>query len=120
MSKSKRVRYRNTETGEAGFREGDKIVLNRPNERVEMPYSDRTWMVDKDHRPLTDFQIAHVAFQADATLCAALNQKHINDGEWLNLRDAQRIAWIKEGPKKGVRAHLDRVITEALEPLGPK
>ena len=112
------LRYRNIEDGNAGYREGDDIVLDRPNERVIRPYNDRVWMLDKDFRPLNRSQMAKVAFEADAALCKALNQPRLNDGEWLNLPDKKRIAWLERGPQKGVRGALYAHIMQALAPLG--
>lgn len=116
--KETRVRYRNIEDGNAGYREGNVIVLDRPNERIEFPYHEQLWMVDKETHPLSKMQLAMVAYAADAALCRVLNQRHLNDGEWLNLGDKKRIAWVNKGPQKGTRGALYAYVMQALKPLG--
>lgn len=116
--KSKRVYYRHTQTGDLGYlaEDGEHIILDRPLERIERP-KDGNWELDKERRPLTKYQLAQIAFAADAQLCAALGQKNVNPGQWANLREQDRIKWIEHGPRKGIRRTLYAFVLEALKPL---
>lgn len=117
----KKIWYRHTHTGDLAYlnEDGTKLIKDRPLERIEVPFNEEEWALDKDRRPLTKHQVARIAFEADAAMCAALNQREVNPGIWQNLKDKERIKWTEKGPAKGIRKRLYDFIIEALKPLGP-
>lgn len=121
--KDKRVYYRNTTTGDRGYvvRRGghDVIRLDRPNEEIIRPLHPTTWKLDKEHRPLTQMQIAQVAFDADKRLCFFLGEHEEARKEWLDLKDKERIKWMRQGPPSNPRIrHVQwKAIMHTLQPI---
>ncbi len=114
--------YRSTTTGDLGFmitQEGQPfIMLDRPNERIIKPWRKHEWIVELEHRPMTEAQIAQVAFEADKKLCLLLGMHDKATREWMSLYEEQRIEWTTDGPKGNrYREHLYRSIMDVLAPL---
>lgn len=118
-----RVYYRNTMTGDRGYlvRRGgrDVIRLDRPNEEIIHTLSPAQWRVDKEHRPLTDMQLAQVAYAADERLCFFLGEHDPSRKDWIDLSDKERIRWMRKGapPDPRVRQVLWHKIMETLRPI---
>lgn len=115
----KRIYYRNTQTGDRGY------VIERGGKRIvkyDLPMMDRTepltskWQPDDEHRPLNRNQLAQIAYTADQKLCFFLGRRQNKD--WIDLRDAERIAFMNDGPAEGgSRMRLFLGIMAAIEEL---
>lgn len=120
--KRRKTWYRSTVTGDRGYlveEDGVQYIdLDRPMEQVRRRYDAKEWMVDKDDRPLNVSQMAQIPFAADSALCRVLGYHHKHKGEWANLSDQQRIAWIQDGPETGVRRELYEAVMGAISQLG--
>lgn len=105
MSTSEREWVRSVVTGDRGWieeRDGTLVVvLDRPSQDISRPYQEREWICDRDVRPLNLMALAQAAFAADAVLCKAVGA-YEKETNWLNLKDSQRIAWMRTGPQKSL------------------
>lgn len=121
---SKREWYRSTLNGDRGYRAKDEagldvIQLDRPNEIITRPYKPSEWKRDDDHRPLNRSHLGRIAFTADAALCYAMGKRDDHEGDWNNLSNKQRIAWMEDGPSsEGTRRQLYEAVMAVIEPLG--
>ena len=116
-----RIWYRNTKDGQLGYmvqRNGkDHIRLDRPGQEIVRPFRVDDWAPEQEQRKMAFMQLVHVAFEADRQLCKALGDFGRAGKEWLNLRDEERIAWMRHGPKSPrVRVELYRAILSTLKP----
>lgn len=110
--------YRHVLTGDRAYREErdgvDVIVMDRPNQEITRRFNEHDWITDHETRPLTPMAVAQAAFSADASICKAMGM-HQKEDNWLNLRDRQRIAWMKEGPQSSwVRRTLFEYVEEGI------
>ncbi len=115
-----RAFHRHSTTGDLGWlvrREGkDCIRLDRPAQEIVRPFRPDEWIVEREHRPLTKYQLAQVAFEADKKLCFFLGHHDLSRREWLALKDEPRIAFTNNGPGgKGPRQQLFNAIMSVLE-----
>lgn len=112
--------YRNLTTGDRGFREGDLIRLDRPNDpNPWMDFCEGKWELEKEHRELTQMQIASVAFAADQALQQVLGMGRGKD--WTSVTDRNRVTWKKNGPGEDsadIRQLLYLSVLEALDEDG--
>lgn len=115
-----RVWYEHRQTGDRGWmvrRDGkDWIRLDR-GPRVErlQPVNPAAWRQVNDYRPMTEHQLAQVAFEADRKLCFFLGQHERSRKEWESLSDKARIRYVKEGPGGDHRQVLYDAIMGATE-----
>lgn len=94
----------------------DMLRLDRPMEEILHPLTD-SWKPDRQAYPINSQQIAYVAYVADQALCKALG-KSPGKGEWLSLREKERIEWMDDGPADGsVRDDLYDAIMGTLKGL---
>jgi hypothetical protein len=107
---------RNAHTGDRGYmsEDGKEVILDRPNEEIRVPYKKQLWNPDKHEHPLTRSQKVQVAHAADKVLLRLLGLPNTGK-DWASLTDRQRIAWVKDGPSKGIRKELYGVIMELLD-----
>lgn len=117
---SERIYYRSAQTGDLGYivRRGgvDKIRLDRPMEEIVMPFNESSWTPEREFKPFTWHQVAHLAFESDKLLCRMLGLHKESRREWMNLSDKERIEFEQEGPApSGLRAELYRAVTGALK-----
>lgn len=128
--KDARVYYRRTcrdGSGERGWkvrRNGrDMIRLDLPErgnpmeeEAAIRPFNPAEWSIEKDFRPLTRLQVAHIAFEMDKRLCLYLGLHDAARKEWISLKDEQRIAWRDKGPRNPkIRAIMWKKVMKARE-----
>jgi len=112
-------RVRSVTDGQVGFlveTEGGGIgvKLDRANEDRVLPYREGQWRAD-EAAPLNHIQIARIAYDADRTFRICRGEYKVT--EWINLRDADRIAWSKlpkDVAKDPERLALYEAITGAL------
>lgn len=94
--------FRHVQDGQLGWkviRAGKTMIkLDRVAQPIEMNYRETDWIAETEHRPLTRWQIAKVAFEADKALCIALGDVAGSKRQWLDLRDEARQRWIEKGP----------------------
>ena len=117
-----RTYYRSTEHGQRGYLvktdDGkDMIRLDRPMEVILEKPGDH-WKLDTQVYPMSEVQIAQVAFVADRALCGALGKHKDSREEWLSLTDRARLKFMREGPCTGdVRDELHDAIVGTLRGL---
>lgn len=116
---NKRVYYRHLETGDRGYLvERDGL----PAIRWDRIADDTThqldrWKKEEDATPLfSEHNVAMIAFAADKEVCRALGQVDIANRKWIDLSEAQRRDWMKDGPKAklGPRREVFEAIKKAL------
>jgi hypothetical protein len=112
--------YRHITTGDLGWlvrREGkDCIRLDRPSQEITKVFREADWVPTTDYRPLTGYQLAQVAYEADKKLCFFLGKHDQARKDWLMLKDEERIAWRQKGPPRGGgRQELFKAIMATLE-----
>ena len=94
--------FRNRQTGELGYkviRDGiNKIRKDRPMEDLCTPFSDTQWKPEEERRPLTEHQLARIAFAADKEMCVFLGLHERSRQEWLSMSESAKFGWVKEGP----------------------
>lgn len=124
-SPAERTYYRSRKDGQRAYlvrRNGkDMLRLDRPMEeilhRIDIE-NHPEWELDVKIPPLSLHAIAAVAFAADRALCKATGvQLKAHQGEWLSMKEQDRIAWMNEGPKGGIREDLYDVIMGTLKAL---
>lgn len=121
--------FRHTTNGDRAYlvedTEGRQFMrLDRPvggysrTGAADMPYTESTqskWAEDRERRPVTEFQFARVAFEADKALCIARGDHEAGRRTWLGLKDHQRRLWKNRGPTTDpVRAELWQAIMGVL------
>jgi hypothetical protein len=112
-------------TGQAGWiveMKGKKYVHpDRPAGVNLLPYREGEWLDEDERRPLTRYQIASVAYEADKALCAALGLPGEHQGyrPWVSLTGDERQRWRDTGPEgpkaQGPRQHLWRTIMTGMQ-----
>lgn len=122
--------FRHTTSGDRAYlvedTEGRRFMrLDRPvggpgrTGAADMPYTESTmsrWAEDRERRPVTEFQFARVAFEADKALCIALGRHEASRRTWLGIKDHQRRLWKDRGPKDlPLRAELWHAIMKVLK-----
>lgn len=117
-----RVYYTHGQTGDRGWlvrREGkDCIKYDRSSEDIVRPFRPGEWKQVAEKRPMTRMQLAQVAFAADRQLCLYLGMPEKAKVKWMDLREQQRINWMRVGPRvNDIRITLFESIMEALAPL---
>lgn len=97
--------YRSNRTGDLGYvvmRDGrERIRLHRPMQEIVKPFDDGEWVEEREFRPFSGNQVDRLCFEADKLLCNMLGLHKEAKREWLNLRDPERIEWMKLGPGPG-------------------
>lgn len=116
---AERIWFRHRYDGQLGFlvqREGrDMIKLDRANEDICRPFNAIEWVPEHERRPMTEAQMAQIAFAADRQLCVFLGMHDKTKEQWLDLREEKRIAWMRQGPAHPeIRANVYRGIMDAL------
>lgn len=105
-------------TGDRGYlvwRDGElKVRLDRPQEVVLARTSE--WHDDDDVSMFTLHQVARIAYAADRQLLTSLGQHKDARQEWLDMKEATRIAWVEKGPssEKGVVHPLRPILWKAV------
>lgn len=116
-----RTFYRSSSDGQRGYmvRRGGKDVirLDRPMEEILRPFNESQWTPDEERRPMSIAQVAQVAWAADRKVCLYTGKPELARTDWLDMREAQRIAWIKEGPPGDIRQLLFKTIMATLQPF---
>lgn len=114
--------YRHSTTGDRGYRvrrEGkDAIRLDRPEQELIQPMHG--WIRDEYGTTFPAEQIARVAFAADRAVCGIVGEHSISRQLWQDLREQDRIKFIRNGPGNGVHSVRKLVfdaIIDALEPF---
>ena len=112
------AKVRSTNDGQLGTlvesETGDLMVrLDRPAERLEVPFNATRWMQAPDER-LSPMQLARVAYAADQALRLVRGSYGIPD--WVALKEAQRLPWLKGLPADAddLRRKLHRAIADVL------
>ena len=118
---SERKFYRSSVDGQRGYlvrREGKDIIrLDRPMEEILKPFNE-SWRADMQVYPVSEHQVARIAFIADRALCGVLGRHDLERDDWLSLHEKARIKWMKEGPNSGdVRDDLYDAIIGTLRPM---
>lgn len=118
-----RCYVRHAITGDRGYlvwRDGEQRVrLDRPQEVVLPRTSD--WHDDDDAAMFTLHQVARIAYAADRQLLSSVGQHKDARTEWLDMKEAARIAWVEKGPasEKGAVHPLRPILWKAvMEVLG--
>ncbi len=109
-------------TGDVGtvVAEGGSFYVEVGNER--WPYYRHEWLqIDKSSTIVAPHQRARVRYEVDRVLLAALGTRL---KEWENLRDDERIRWVRnagalacaanEGPRQLLRGKLLALVEETL------
>ena len=115
-----RTYYRSMSSGELGWmvrREGvDCIKLDRPAQEIVQRYDPAKWAPEAAHRPLTKYQLAQIAFEADKRLCFFTGRHDLARREWLSMKEEDRIRFTQLGPGLGPgRRELFKAVMAALE-----
>lgn len=88
-----------------------------PSAQEQISRMDKGWVLDREHRPFTHYQISKTAFEADKALCFAMGLHREARRQWENLRDEERAKWVNEGPRGGgLRAELWAAMMAVLKP----
>lgn len=99
---TKRKWFTHTRNGERGWlverNEKPFIKLDRPMRETLLPFKKGEWKPMGEYRPLTGWQVAQVAFEADKQLCFFLGKHQRAKLEWISLSDEERLKWVKNGP----------------------
>lgn len=132
---SAREWYRHSQTGDRGYKivgPDGKDYLRYDREaggRNRSGFADRlfnsiekaNWVPDNEHRPMTKFQVARIAFEADKMLLMALGRHDLARAEWLMLKPATRLRWADDGPSKDpLRKKLWHAIMGAVGDLADR
>lgn len=120
-----KIYYRHTTTGDLGWlvrREGrDCIRFDRPSHEMVRVFKEDEWIAEREHRPLTKYQLTQIAFEADKKLCFFLGLHSEARRDWLSLRDEDRIRWAEKGPPpRGGRRELWQAVMASLERFAGK
>lgn len=117
-SKVRRRWYRHRTDGRRGYlvHEIDDVTkryvrLDRNKQDIDEPYTsatERHWLEDGDHRPLTYLQVAQVCHAADAALGLCQAQYIRARTKWTDITRKPNLkkAWL-EGPPKDDKARED-------------
>lgn len=117
---NERQYYRSTDTGDLGWlvrREGkDRIRLDRANQEIIRPFDDGKWIEDREWRPFSRTQVSKLLFEIDRQMCLLLGLHKEAKRDWLSLKDADRIEWMKSGPGPGnLRAKVYEAVLAELK-----
>lgn len=117
--------YRSATTGQLGWKvtrgKNLYIKLDRPGQDIEQLWREGDWIAEKERRPLTKWQIAKVAFEADRELCRVLGLVAASKREWHSMKEELRQDWMRQGPpgtkaEAVMRQALYDTIMDHLEP----
>lgn len=112
--------FRHAQTSDKGFLvqvDGeDFIQYDRGNHVERVKYNPSQWKPADDERPLTAFQIGHLAYQFDLAVCKIAGVGPRERKEWLALKDHERSAWTANGPPKGDL--MRRMVFESAQAFG--
>jgi len=99
-----RTWVRDKSTGDLGYlvTEGglQKVHLDRPMVANLIPYDTRRWAVEPERRPMTRYQLAAVAYDADQALCRSMGIQ-ASGKPWSLMTPDQRMEWRDHGPAPG-------------------
>lgn len=108
---------RHVETGELGYlvrRQGQqKVRLHNDGQEILRAWVPGNWTAEVVRRELSKFAVARVAFEADKALCKELGLHGVTRRVWDKLTEAQRLAFIKDGPT-GAMAGRRRIVWLAI------
>lgn len=117
----RRTYYRNVSTGDRGYmvkRFGaDHMRYDQPGHDRTIPFKTDDWVLEQQSRQLAAHEVAQVAYAADMRLCKTLGKIREAETPWLNLRNEERVRWVKEGPKApadSMRARVWRAVVNAM------
>ena len=106
--------YRNTSTGDRGYRVRrggqDLIRLDRPMQELVSGLTD-AWKPDEYGSLFLPEQIARVAFMADRGVCSLVGLHQESRVTWADISDKDRTEFIRLGPK--ATAHPARKLVHA-------
>lgn len=114
--------FRHYLTGDKAFlveENGERFIQydRGPNVNQRMPFNERIWNPVEDERPLTKFQMGHLAYQCDLALCKVASIGPRTRKEWLNLSDGERATWTANGPPKDGDS-MRKMMWAALQAFG--
>ena len=115
--------FAHADSGDMGWlvrRDGkDFIRLDRGATDHLVEYRPARWVPKADHKRLTDYQMAEVAFEADRRFLRATGRIPEARLEWRDLRDEKRRDWMHRGPNEaGPRKMLYDAIVSVLKTVG--
>lgn len=118
---SERTYYRSTLDGQRAYIvkvDGEEMLrLDRPGEEIYRKLNGE-WKPDAQAYLASAHQIAKVAFIADCALCGVIGEHPQSKRDWLNVKEKERIRFMKEGPGVGgIRDELFAAITKCLKEL---
>jgi hypothetical protein len=126
--KNQREFVRHRLTGDLGWlvrRDGrEHVKYDRPDHDQTVPVrrDDKgnflDWVREKEPAPLTSYQVAIVAYEADRALDRYLGNLR-RPKAWIDMSEDDRRRWANDGPKdeSGPRRKVFDAIAEALEPF---
>jgi len=113
-----RVWYRHAAMGDIGWMvrsDGkDMIRLDRGADLGKhhlRPYKPGDWVQQEEHRPMTQHHLALITWSADRAVCKAMGFSRTAK-DWAELKDEERIEWIKHGPPSGIER---KVVFNAIQ-----
>lgn len=108
---------RHVDTGELGYlvrRQGQqKVRLHNEGQEILRAWVPGNWTPEVVRRELSKFAIARVAFEADKALCKELGLHGVARRIWDKLTEAQRMAFVKDGPT-GAMSSRRRIVYLAI------
>ncbi len=118
---SERTYYRSNVDGQRAYIvqvDGVEMLrLDRPGEEIVRKL-DQSWTADSQTYLASAHQVAKVAFIADCALCAVIGEHPESKRDWLNVKEKERIRFMKKGPDVGgIRDKLFASITKCLKEL---
>jgi len=105
-----RVYYESVLHGYRGYlmKAGGKLYIERGGGLPKLLYHNIEWKPDKVLRPITDWHVGLVAFEADKALLFALGKLKESRRQWLNLSQDDKMQWA-HGPGPGTDAEPVRL-----------
>ncbi len=96
-----RVWYKNHQTQERGYlcsvATVQHLCVNSPGGERFVRVSD-SWSVDRDYRPLSVAALGQALFEADRAICRALGHYSQAKREWYDIKEKEKLHWMKKGP----------------------
>jgi hypothetical protein len=114
--------FRHHLTGDKGFlveENGERFIQydRGPNVKERVPFNEKNWKPEEDQRPLTKFQMGHLAYECDLALCKVAGIGPRNRKEWISMSDGDRATWTANGPPKTAES-MRHMIWAALQAFG--
>ena len=94
-----RVYYESVIHGYIGYlvKENDKLYIDRGNGLPKMLYRNIEWKPIRDLRPITEYHVGKVAFEADKALLFAFGRLKESRRDWQSLTQDEKMEWV-HGP----------------------